>query len=113
MSLDEENGGLRYNEKRYNDLEKAIKMQKQIDGYNSDRENDLMNLLKDKEKKEEKEWKEVSPEKLQEMRESLGDSEGVVDRADVNIANSLTELEEKREKIPVLASDGTWESEVD
>jgi predicted ATP-dependent serine protease len=89
MYLNED--GLQYNEKKYNDLEKAIKLQKEIDDYNGERESELMVLLKEKEEKEESEWKEVN----------LGESEGVIDRSHINIANSLNELEQKEEEVVV------------
>jgi predicted ATP-dependent serine protease len=113
MLLDEENGGLKYNEKKYNNLEKAIKLQKDIDSYNSGREGDLMTMLTDKKEKEEGDWKELSPEKIEEMRSSIGDSEGVVERSDVNVANSLNEMGSHEPEIPLVHSDGTWESKVD
>jgi KaiC/GvpD/RAD55 family RecA-like ATPase len=90
MTLTEK--GLGYNEKKYNDLERAIRLQKEMDAYNEDGEGRLMDLLKGRDEEEEK--KVIKNE----LKIDLGDSEGVIDRDSVNIANSLSEVEGKNDE---------------
>ena len=72
-------GELTYNERKYNDLEKAIKIQKEMDDYNIDSEDKLIDLLRVK--------------KEEDTKETLGESEDTIDIDTIKLVNDINQKE--------------------
>jgi predicted ATP-dependent serine protease len=79
LYMELKDGELTYNERKYNDLEKAIKIQKEMDDYNIDSEDKLIDLLRVK--------------KEEDTKETLGESEDTIDIDTIKLVNDINQKE--------------------